>query len=68
MPRLRIQALAAIGGRGFVTPDDIKDVAVPVLTHRLVLTPEAELNLRDPGEIVGDLLASTPAPMARAGG
>jgi MoxR-like ATPase len=62
------QALAAIGGRGFVTPDDIKDVAVPVLTHRLVLTPEAELNLRDPGEIVGDLLASTPAPMARAGG
>jgi MoxR-like ATPase len=62
------QALAAIEGRGFVTPDDIKDVAVPVLTHRLVLTPEAELNLRGPEEIVGDVLASTAAPMARAGG
>jgi MoxR-like ATPase len=62
------QALAAIDGRGFVTPDDIKDVAVPVLTHRLVLTPEAELNLRGPAEIVGDVLVSTAAPMARAGG
>jgi MoxR-like ATPase len=62
------QALAAIEGRGFVTPDDIKDVAVPVLTHRLVLTPEAELNLRGPEEIVADVLASTAAPMARAGG
>jgi MoxR-like ATPase len=62
------QARAAIEGRGFVTPDDIKDVAVPVLTHRLVLTPEAELNLRGPGEIIGDVLAATAAPMARAGG
>ncbi|WP_433731997.1 AAA family ATPase [Actinoplanes sp. CA-051413] len=62
------QALAAIEGRGFVTPDDIKDVAVPVLTHRLVLTPEAELSLGGPEEIIDDALASTAAPMARAGG
>jgi MoxR-like ATPase len=62
------QALAAIEGRGFVTPDDIKDVAVPVLTHRLVLTPEAELSLGGAGEIIDDALASTAAPMARAGG
>ncbi|MEU8234314.1 MoxR family ATPase [Actinoplanes sp. NPDC048967] len=62
------QALAAIEGRGFVTPDDIKDVAVPVLTHRLVLTPEAELSLGGPREIIDDALASTAAPMARAGG
>ena len=61
------QALAAAGGREFVTPDDIKDVAVPVLAHRLVLTPDAELGLRDTGEIVAEVLASTAAPTARAG-
>jgi MoxR-like ATPase len=61
------QALAAIDGRGFVTPDDIKDVAVPVLAHRIILTPEAELNQRSTAEIVADVLASTPAPMASAG-
>jgi MoxR-like ATPase len=61
------QALAAIEGRGFVTPDDIKDVAEPVLAHRLVLTPEAELNLRGTAEIVAEVLASTSAPMASAG-
>ncbi|RKR91887.1 MoxR-like ATPase [Micromonospora pisi] len=61
------QALAAIDGRAFVTPDDIKDVAVPVLAHRLVLTPEAELNLRGTEEIVAEVLTSTSAPMASAG-
>ena len=62
------QALAAIAGRGFVTPDDIKDVAAPVLAHRVVLTAEAELNLRGPAEIITDVLASTAAPMASTGG
>jgi MoxR-like ATPase len=61
------QALAAIEGRAFVTPDDIKDVAVPVLAHRLVLTPEAELNKRGSTEIVEELLTSTPVPVASAG-
>ncbi|MEO3927836.1 MoxR family ATPase [Micromonosporaceae bacterium B7E4] len=60
------QALAAIEGRDFVTPDDIKDVAVPVLAHRLVLTPEAEMNRRGSAEIVTELLASTPTPAAGA--
>jgi MoxR-like ATPase len=60
-------ALAAIDGRGFVTPDDIKDVAVPVLAHRLVLTAEAELNLRGTAEIVAEVLTSTSAPMVSAG-
>ncbi|AGZ43902.1 AAA family ATPase [Actinoplanes friuliensis] len=62
------QALAAIDGRGFITPDDVKEVAVPVLTHRLVLTPDAELNLRGAGEVVEDVLAATATPMASAGG
>jgi MoxR-like ATPase len=37
------QAQAAVAGRGFVTPDDVADVAPAVLAHRLVLTPDAEL-------------------------
>ena len=40
------QAMAATDGRDFVTPDDIKEVAKPVLEHRLILTSEAELNQR----------------------
>ncbi|MFC4003770.1 AAA family ATPase [Prauserella oleivorans] len=56
------QALAAMAGRGFVTPDDIKDVAEPVLAHRLILTAEAELNQRQPQEIVAEVLAATPVP------
>ncbi|WP_370947148.1 AAA family ATPase [Amycolatopsis sp. cg5] len=56
------QALAATDGRQFVTPDDIKAAAVPVLAHRLVLTAEAELDRRGAADIVSDVLAATPAP------
>ncbi|WP_116115542.1 AAA family ATPase [Amycolatopsis ruanii] len=56
------QALAATDGRTFVTPDDVKDVAVPVLAHRLILTADAELNGRGTAEIVTEVLAATPAP------
>jgi MoxR-like ATPase len=58
------QALAATHGRDFVTPDDVKDVARPVLGHRLVLTPDAELSGRQTSEIVDELLADTAAPTA----
>lgn len=61
------QALAAMEGRTFVTPDDVKDVAVPVLAHRLVLTAEAELGRHTPEEIVREVLASTPAPALTPG-
>ena len=37
------QALAAIGGRNFVLPDDVKRMAQPVLAHRLILQPESRL-------------------------
>jgi MoxR-like ATPase len=56
------QALAAIDGRAFVTPDDIKDVVVPVLAHRLILTADAELNQRSTKEILDEVLATTPVP------
>lgn len=61
------QALGATYGRDFVTPDDIKDVAHPVLDHRLVLTPDAELNQRQTADIVDELLSATAAPMAAMG-
>ena len=61
------QALAATHGRDFVTPDDVKDVTHPVLGHRLVLTPDAELNQRRTADVVDELLAETPAPAATAG-
>ncbi|GGS60126.1 hypothetical protein GCM10010171_63810 [Actinokineospora fastidiosa] len=60
------QAVAATHGRGYVTPDDIKEVAEPVLAHRLVLTPDAELNQRAPADIVAEVLAATPAPTSPA--
>jgi MoxR-like ATPase len=56
------QAMSCAEGRSYVTPDDIKHVAVPVLAHRVVLTPEAELSGRSCADVVRDVLATTPAP------
>ncbi len=58
------QAVAATHGRAFVTPDDIKEVAKPVLEHRLILNAEAELNQRRTSDIVDEVLAAIPAPAA----
>jgi MoxR-like ATPase len=46
-------------------PDDIKALAGPVLSHRLVLTPEAELGGSTPEQVLGDVLASVPVPSGR---
>ncbi|CAL9340978.1 hypothetical protein SUDANB95_00267 [Actinosynnema sp. ALI-1.44] len=62
------QALAATHGRDYVVPDDVKDVAHPVMCHRLVLTPDAELSRRLPEQVVDELLADTAAPTAAIGG
>jgi MoxR-like ATPase len=58
------QAIAGTYGRGFVTVDDIKEVAHPVLDHRLILRPDAELRQRNAEDIVSDLLAKLPVPVA----
>jgi MoxR-like ATPase len=60
------RAFAATDGRAFTTPDDVKQVAQPVLAHRLVLTPDAELSQRPPSSVVDEVLAATPAPTAGA--
>ena len=53
---------AALRGAGFVTPDDVKEVAPAVMAHRLVLTPEAALEGVTDLDVVRSLLAETPVP------
>ncbi len=57
------QALAAMQGRSYVLPDDIKRLAQPVLAHRLILSADARLHRRSTAEVVTDLLAQTPIPV-----
>lgn len=56
------KAYAAREGRDYLVPDDVKDAAVPVLRHRLVLRPEAELEGLNTDRVVKDILAATPLP------
>jgi len=56
------KALAALSGRDFVTPDDVRRSALPVLRHRLVLEPEAELDGTDADEVVTGLLDRLEVP------
>jgi MoxR-like ATPase len=56
------KGLAAREGRDFVIPDDVKEAAQPVLRHRLVLRPEAELEGVDADRVIRDVLAATQVP------
>lgn len=56
------RAQAAIAGRSFVVPDDVRSVAVPVLAHRLVLTSEARAARRSTADLIKQLLARVPVP------
>ena len=55
---------AALAGRDFVTPDDVKAVAVPALAHRLVLKPELWVQRRSGEDVVRETLATVPTPPA----
>jgi MoxR-like ATPase len=57
------QALAALRGRKFVIPDDVKYLAPPVLTHRLIISPQTRLRGRRPQEIVAEIVATVPVPV-----
>jgi MoxR-like ATPase len=57
------QALAALRGRDFVKPDDIKELSAPILAHRLILNPEARLRGRSPSEVVRNVVAQVAAPV-----
>lgn len=56
------KAMAAIDGRDYLIPDDVKDAAGPVLRHRLLLKPEAELESIDTDAVIKDILASVEVP------
>ena len=56
------RAWAAVDGRGYVTPDDVADVAHPVLDHRLVLTADATVNDVDRSTVVDDILDRVHVP------
>jgi MoxR-like ATPase len=58
------RANAALNGRDFVLPDDIKRYAVPVLTHRIILLPEYWVARDIAGEVIADVLRKVPVPVA----
>ncbi len=57
------QALAALRGRDYVLPDDVKRMAPLTLTHRLLLKPESSLRGRTAGQVVREVLESVPLPL-----
>jgi MoxR-like ATPase len=58
------RAKAALAGRDFVTPEDVKAVAVPALSHRLILRPELWVQKVRPEDVVRESLETVPAPAA----
>lgn len=57
------QAWAAIHGRDYVIPDDVKRLAPHVLTHRLMISPQAQLRGRKPEELLADVVDTVPVPV-----
>ncbi|MGW4497129.1 AAA family ATPase [Micromonospora sp. NPDC004336] len=57
---------AVMAGRDYVVPEDVKEVAVPALAHRITLRPEMWLRRVDPSFVVGEVLEGTPAPASGA--
>ena len=60
------QARAAILGRDYIIPDDIKALAMPALAHRLIVSPSARIKNVDPRVIIEEIVGSIPVPGARA--
>ncbi len=56
------KALAALRGRAFVTPDDVRSLAGPVLQHRLLLSPDAELDGATPADVLREVVNSIEVP------
>jgi len=56
------KALAALRGRDFITPDDVQELAYPVLRHRIILTPEREMEGSTPDDLIKLILEKTEVP------
>jgi MoxR-like ATPase len=59
---LGARAMAFLRGRGYVTPQDVKDIAFDVLRHRVILTYEAEAEQKTPEDVIKTLLNTVPVP------
>ena len=59
------QALAAIRGRDFVIPDDVKYMAPFVLTHRVIISPQTRLRGRTAAEILREIVGNVPVPVEK---
>lgn len=57
------RAVAALDGRDYVLPDDVQEVALPALRHRIILTPEAEVEGRGADELLAELIRSVEVPL-----
>ncbi|MGD2040396.1 MAG: MoxR family ATPase [Anaerolineae bacterium] len=57
------QALAALRGRSFVIPDDVKYLGPAVLTHRIIISPQTRLRGRRPEEVVSEIVDTIPVPV-----
>ncbi|MEL7449606.1 MAG: MoxR family ATPase [Pseudomonadota bacterium] len=56
------RASALIAGRDFCVPDDVREVALPTLRHRIILAPELEIEAYRPDDIIGEVLKKVDAP------
>jgi len=56
------RARAALDGRDYVIPDDVKQLALPALRHRVILSPAAEIDGRKVDEVLAEIVARTEVP------
>ena len=61
------QARALLGGRAYVLPDDIQAVAIPVIAHRIILSPAARMRNETPEQVIRDIVANLPITPNRNG-
>jgi len=61
------QAMAAVRGRNFVQPDDIKRIVGPILNHRVILKPEARLRRKTPAAVVAEIVSEIAVPVLGGG-
>jgi MoxR-like ATPase len=57
------QAFAAVGGRNFVLPDDVKRMTLPVLGHRIILRPESRLRKVSAASVINEIMSEVPVPV-----
>jgi MoxR-like ATPase len=57
------RAMAASDGRDYVVPDDVKALVLPVMAHRLILSPDATMSGRTSATVLSELLQEVPVPV-----